>query len=40
MRFFMSLEIIAKLSNIYGSDPDYVLAGGGTPLSKMKSIFM
>ena len=25
----MSLELIAKLSNIYGSDPDYVLAGGG-----------
>ena len=25
----MSLEIITKLSNIYGGDPDYVLAGGG-----------
>ena len=25
----MSLELITKLSNKYGSDPDYVLAGGG-----------
>ncbi len=25
----MSLEIITKLSNVYGGNPDYVLAGGG-----------
>ena len=25
----MSLEIITKMSNRYGSDPAYVLAGGG-----------
>ena len=34
----MSLEVITKLSNRYGSDPAYVLAGGGNTSYKNDGI--
>ena len=37
---FSMLESLISMSHRYGADADYVLAGGGTPLSRQMNFFI